>query len=164
MTVRRTLLGLLVAIAALTGCGDDEADEGESSGSSSVERGCSADPPASSEWTGTPDDVDAFNEYLADAAEPVSASPCDAASVLLHLDQPLGEGTTSDVAVDPEDSADATVTVTLDGLADDSVEAQRWTLEFAAGDGEAIELVSAEAAYRCREGRGHQDFSDELCV
>jgi hypothetical protein len=53
--------------------------------------------------------------------------------------------------------------VLLDGLGDDSVRAERWTLEFEP-DGESYLLTSAQWATRCQPGRGHQDFSPDDCV
>ena len=53
--------------------------------------------------------------------------------------------------------------MTLDGLFDDSVRAERWTLTFTP-DGDVYELTAAEWAQRCQPGRGHQAFTPEPCV
>ena len=55
------------------------------------------------------------------------------------------------------------VVVTLDGVLDDSVRAQRWMLTFTP-QGDVYELTEARLAQRCRPGRGHQGFSPEPCV
>jgi len=55
------------------------------------------------------------------------------------------------------------VTVSLDGLGDDSVRGQRVTLVFEP-NGSAWQLVSAKSEQRCWPGRGHQDYSPELCL
>ena len=58
----------------------------------------------------------------------------------------------------------ATATLILDGLFDDSVRTLRYDAELRKlGDG-SWELLSATWSQRCRQGRGHQDFSAELCV
>jgi peptidoglycan hydrolase-like protein with peptidoglycan-binding domain len=137
-------------------------------------RDCSPQVPDSSAWagdigtltdttTGTVD-VAPFNDYLESAAVPINRSPCDAARVLLHLDRPPQEGETVDVTVDPQGAANATVTVTIDGLADDSVAAVRYVLRFEDFGNDAIRLAAGSWSQRCQPGRGHQDFSTELCV
>lgn len=57
----------------------------------------------------------------------------------------------------------STVTVVRDDLEDDSVRAQRYTLEVGLGS-KGLFLGSARIDYRCQTGRGHQDFSPELCL
>jgi hypothetical protein len=59
--------------------------------------------------------------------------------------------------------ADQQVTVTLEGLADDSVAAERYVLELEEHDGH-WSLASARWEQRCQPMRGHQEFSPELCV
>ncbi len=62
----------------------------------------------------------------------------------------------------PEGGGGQTVVVTLDGIPDDSVRTERWTLGFEeAGDG-VYALTGALRELRCHEGRGHQDFAGEL--
>ncbi len=52
--------------------------------------------------------------------------------------------------------------VLLDGLPDESVQSERWRLEFeAVGDG--FRLAAANRALRCQVGRGREDFSPEPC-
>ena len=67
-------------------------------------------------------------------------------------------------AHDGDVSVDGTrVTVVRDGLEDDSVRAERFTLQLAR-EGDVWALVSARRDQRCQEGRGHQQFGPELCV
>jgi D-alanyl-D-alanine carboxypeptidase/Putative peptidoglycan binding domain len=137
-------------------------------------RECSPQVPDSSGWTG---DINAltdtttgavnvapFNDYLETASVPVNRSPCDAARVLLHLDRPRQEGETVSVVVDPVGAANATVTVTIDNLADDSIAAVRYELRFEDFGNDAIRLAAGSWSQRCQPGRGHQDFLTELCV
>jgi hypothetical protein len=156
-------LGLLLSLSACGG--DDDGDDG-------TIRACAATTPSSAAWRGNAEadratggvEVAPFNRYLEGADPEINRSPCNAARVFLHLDRPQGEGTTVDLAVEPENSAEATVTVTLDHLPDDSVAAERWILEFEPGAGDMVRLVRARVAYRCQQGRGHQDFSTRLCI
>jgi hypothetical protein len=113
--------------------------------------------------TGTVD-VAPFNDYLASASVPVNRSPCDAARVLLHLDRPRQDGETASVDVDPEGAANATVTVTIEGIADDSIAAVRYVLGFEDYGNDAIRLATGSWSQRCQPGRGHEDFTAELCV
>lgn len=57
----------------------------------------------------------------------------------------------------------ATVTVTHDGFFDDSVKASRTEAVLEWRDG-AWAVASTAATHQCWPGRGHQDFSTELCV
>jgi hypothetical protein len=137
-------------------------------------RECSSQMPDSSGWTGAIDalidtttgtvNVAPFNDHLVTASVPVNRSPCDAARVLLHLDRPRQEGETVSVAVDPEGAANATVTVTIEHLADDSIAAVRYALRFEDFGDDAIRLAAGSWSQRCQPGRGHQDFTTELCV
>ena len=58
---------------------------------------------------------------------------------------------------------EATVTLTFDGLRDDSVRSERHvvTLE---REGDSWRVVDDRVTYRCQRGRGHQSFSGELCL
>ena len=56
-----------------------------------------------------------------------------------------------------------TVTLLRDSLEDDSVRAERYLLD-RERDGDVWALNSARWEQRCHVGRGHQDFSPELCI
>ena len=71
--------------------------------------------------------------------------------------------TTIDGKASSEGTGPQTVTVTLDGLADDSVRAERWSLAFEP-DGETYRLTTALREQRCQPNRGHQTFSANDCV
>jgi len=133
---------------------------------------CSAGTPDSAAWSGelwsyvdTADgsiDVAEFNEFLAGQPAGV-AGPCDAARVLLHLDRPDPQATA--VVVDTQPVAGgAVVTVTLDGLLDDSVAAVRYIFEMTALPVAPVQITTGSWSQRCQPGRGHEDFSTELCV
>lgn len=57
----------------------------------------------------------------------------------------------------------ATATVTLTGLADDSVAAERHRLRLVQRKGKWV-VVRDRHEHKCQKGRGHQDFSKKLCV
>lgn len=56
----------------------------------------------------------------------------------------------------------AVTTVTIIGLADDSVNAERFRIEFERNEQE-WDMVSVGSQYRCQPGRGHQDWGTDLC-
>ncbi|HXG76637.1 MAG TPA: hypothetical protein VNJ53_08710 [Gaiellaceae bacterium] len=141
------LSGVLAALAA--GCGGDE---------------------ASPTWAGPPDPgadgsvaVDGYNAYLADVDEVWEGSAALVASHFLRLDERTAARTTIAGSAGPEGAGPHTVVVTLDGLLDDSVAAERWTLELAEA-GEGYELTGARRELRCQPGRGHEGFAPEPCV
>jgi hypothetical protein len=121
------------------------------------------------EWDGPPTphaagnlEVVQFNDYLADRSE-YATSPIIAASRFLRLDR-VAAGTTLITAESTEEGqGPTTVTVTLDGLGDDSVRGQRVVLVFEP-NGSQWQLVSGKSEQRCWPGRGHQDYSPELCL
>lgn len=109
--------------------------------------------------------VGEFNAYLESAEPPWDLSPLRSALEFLSLDDP-GARTTRIVmeTPSPEVGDEAVVTVTEDGLPDDSVGAVRYVLEFERQAGGGWRLLSAAWAQRCQDGRGHQDFTPELCI
>lgn len=124
----------------------------------------------SATWAGPPDPeadgtvaVDEFVAYQRDVEEPWEGSAAMAAAEFLRLDERTATTTTIEGRAGPEGTGPDTVTVTLDGLLDDSVRAERWTLAFEP-DGENYVLAQAAWAQRCQPDRGHQDFSPEPCV
>ncbi|HEY8465858.1 MAG TPA: hypothetical protein VIL04_03560 [Solirubrobacterales bacterium] len=157
----------LLATLALLGCGDDGEDEPQEP---TVQRTCSAQPPGIAGWDGVAPvdpttgeiDVSGFNAYLKSADPPISTSPCDAAHVFAAGIVEDGPEVTVNVA--PEGTPEATATIVAEGLEDDSIAAQRWTLQFAGANGDRIKVVQANTEYRCQKGRGQRNFSSELCL
>ncbi|HWQ22796.1 MAG TPA: hypothetical protein VNK94_01670 [Gaiellaceae bacterium] len=141
---------LLGAISlALTGCGGD--------GGGRV-------------WAGPPEPgadgavaVDGFAAFQDEVDEPWERSAAMAAAEFLRLDGRTVQRTTIESTAAAEGAGPQTVVVTLDGLFDDSVRAERWTLAFEQTD-DAYRLTSARRDLRCQPGRGHDDFSPEPCV
>jgi hypothetical protein len=121
-------------------------------------------------WDGPPDPspdgtvaVDEFVEHAENVDELWERSPVMAAAEFLRLDERTAARTTVEGQAGAEGSGPTTVVVTLDGLTDDSVRAERWTLSFEP-NGDVYELAGASWAQQCQPGRGHQDFSPEPCI
>ena len=143
---------VLLSALALAGCSKDGDDD------------------QAAAWAGPPEPaadgtvaVDGFQEYADGVDERWERSPAMAAAEFLRLDEQQATRTTIAGMASPEGTGPETVVVTLDGLQDDSVRAQRWTLTLTP-DGDVYELTAAEWAQRCQPGRGHQDFTPEACV
>jgi hypothetical protein len=105
--------------------------------------------------------VASFNEYLKDRDGP--ASPTQLALEFVRADRLQVALTTTQAESSPEGGGPTTVTVVLDGLADDSVRATRDVLRFTP-DGTKWRLESDVRTERCQPGRGHADFAPGGCV
>ena len=57
----------------------------------------------------------------------------------------------------------ASISITYDGLYDDSVRASRIEANLIYRDSKWL-VNSITETHQCQQGRGHQDFSEELCV
>jgi hypothetical protein len=132
--------------------------------------GCGSDVDVELVWGGPPKpgpggavSADGFATFQANVDERWEHSPAMAAGEFLRLDERKAVRTTIAANAGPEGGGPQTVVVTLDGLPDDSVQAERWTLAFEEADG-VYTLTAALREVRCREGRGHQDFSAETCI
>jgi len=122
------------------------------------------------EWAGPPRpddrgrlDLRAFDDYL-DAHPEDASAPVVAVTKFLRLDRTSAASTSIEVGTSAEGAGPATVTVTLDGLLDDSVRAQRFVLVLDQDvDGE-WRMTSGKVSQSCRPGHGHQTFSPAPCV
>jgi hypothetical protein len=155
-------LSLLVAAALLAaGCGYGDDDDDDQSAAPPTQatprvpepRGGSGSLP-----------VDEFNSFVEQSRPAFATSALRTAIEFANA----GDGTaatTSVVALQgPEGNADeASVTVTRDGLADDSVRALRYRIVLERADDRSWRLQSAQRTQRCHEGRGSQEFSTKLC-
>jgi hypothetical protein len=132
--------------------------------------GCGSDVEVELVWGGPPDagtggvvSTDGFSTYQREVDEDWERSPALAAGIFLRLDERKAVHTTIDAQAGPEGTGSQTVVVTLDGIPDDSVRAERWRLGFDE-EGDVYALNAALREVRCRAGRGHEDFSTELCA
>ncbi len=141
---------LLLAAASLTACGNDVEVE--------------------LVWGGPPDpssagvvSTEGFATYQGNVDEDWERSPAMAAAEFLRLDERTASRTTVEAKAGAEGTGPHTVTVTLDGLADDSVRAERWSLAFEQDDG-MFRLTTALREQRCQPDRGHRSFSADDCI
>ena len=132
--------------------------------------GCGSDVAVELVWGGPPEpdpggviSVDGFAGYQREVDEHWERSAAMAAAEFLRLDERTATRTTIVGKAPAEGTGPQTVVVTLDGLLDDSIRAERWTLGFAETDG-VYTLTAALWEQRCQPGRGHQDFSADDCV
>ena len=142
---------VLVVVLALAGCGNDVDVE--------------------LVWGGPPDaapggavSTAGFTEFQQQVDEDWERSPAMAAPTFLRLDERTARRITIDARSGAEGGGGQIVTVTLDGIADDSVRTERWTLGFEEAPGSVYALTGALREFRCQEGRGQQDFAGEACV
>jgi hypothetical protein len=133
--------------------------------------GCGNDVDVELVWGGPPDaesggavSTQGFSGFQQEVDEEWERSPAMAAAIFLRLDERKAVRTTIDAKAGPEGGGDQIVIVTLDGLADDSVRTERWTLGFEEAEGGVYALTGALRELRCHEGRGHQDFAGEACT
>lgn len=149
-------LALLLFAALLCGCGSSR-DESERA--AAADRSAWPGPPQASANGKLP--VADFNDYLAKRRR--DASPATLALEFVRDDQTQAARTSVDGQATAEGGGPETVTLTLDGLADDSVRTTRYVFRFERS-GEGWRLDSAVRTHRCRSGRGHEDFSARDCV
>ena len=130
--------------------------------------GCGGSGPAA-EWPGPPGPspdgtvaVGPFDDYLAEY-EDYASSPEALATEFLRLDKQSSGSTMMLVDAAGEQRERVTVSVELDGLADDSVHAVTYSMAMAK-QGSHWQLRSAVRKQRCQPDRGHQEFSAAPCV
>ena len=133
--------------------------------------GCGSDVDVELVWAGPPDaatggavSTEGFSGFQQEVDEDWERSPAMAAAVFLRLDERKAVRTTIDAKAGPEGGGGQTVVVTLDGIPDDSVRTERWTLGFEEAPDGVYALTGALRELRCHEGRGHEDFAGEVCL
>ncbi|MGH3136819.1 MAG: hypothetical protein ACRDPV_10055 [Gaiellaceae bacterium] len=132
--------------------------------------GCGSDVSVELVWGGPPEpqaggvvSVAGFAAYQQEVDEHWERSAAMSAGEFLRLDERTAGRTTIDGKASAEGTGPQTVVVTLDGLFDDSVRAERWMLGFEEEAG-VYTLTAALREQRCQPDRGHQDFSADDCV
>jgi hypothetical protein len=107
--------------------------------------------------------VEGFNQFLSRHAD-LAQSPVRATIEFVRLKDPRALTTTvREQASQLENPPDVRVTLTEDGLPDDSIRAVRYRLDFKRA-GRRWELESARRTQKCQPGRGHQRFSPKPCL
>jgi hypothetical protein len=121
-------------------------------------------------WTGPPrpDEsgniaVEGFNQFLSRHPD-LARSPVRATIEFVRLKDPTALTTTVRARASRlENPREVQVTLTEDGLPDDSIRAVRYRLDYKRAD-RRWELESARRTQRCQPGRGHQRFSPRPCL
>jgi hypothetical protein len=152
---------LLVLLSLVAGCGYGDDDEKTAPRSAAPAQAVPRLPEPEAGGTLAVED---FNEFVEDARPAFATSALRMAIEFANA----GEGTAATTSVlaneGPEGNSDeASVTVTRDGLADDSVHAIRYQIALERAKDGTWRLLSARRTQRCQPGRGHQDFSPQLC-
>ena len=160
MLRRFTPLGLLGLVLSACSAGDQREDEKPSARTDAGRRSWQGPPRASA--TGEIA-VERFDEYVRTQKPASVRSPIGAAVEFLRL-RTQARTIGVELNANPEVGRSAAVTVTLDGLLDDSVRAQRYVLAFTRRSEGTWRLSSARFSQRCQPGRGHQSFSPKLCL
>lgn len=107
--------------------------------------------------------VEGFNRFLSRHPD-LARSPVRATIEFVRLKDPSALTTTVRAEASRlENPQEVRVTLTQDGLPDDSIRAVRYVLEFKRA-GQRWELESARRTQRCQPGRGHQRFSPKPCL
>jgi hypothetical protein len=120
-------------------------------------------------WNGPPRpdengrvDVDGFNDFL-ERHDDLARSPVRATIEFVRLKDPRALTTTVRArASQLENPDEVRVTLTEDGLPDDSIRAVRWTVVYRRA-GRKWKARSARRLQRCQPGRGHQRFGPRPC-
>ena len=179
----RRLLALLAALSLLLlACGDDDGGEvgaGDDTTTSTSEPPTSlgdepddADEPGeeveperpafTEDVTVDPEtgevDIVTYQRFLAAHGAPEGGAEAAALEMLAGRSE-VEPTVTSEAA----DGGRTVISVVYEGLADDSVAAERFELVFVA-DGDALILESGSWASRCQPGRGHEEFATGLCL
>jgi hypothetical protein len=153
------LLALLLLAAGCAGYGDDDEEETREPASTQP-----APPVPQPTATGSLPVAD-FNAFL-DRTRPAFATSALRTAIEFAN---VGEGQAASTSVEVEEgvegsSGQASVTVTREGLADDSVRAVRYVVVLDRNGDGTWRVRSAKRLQRCHQGRGHQDFSPQLCT
>jgi hypothetical protein len=155
------ITALATLAAGCAGYGDDD-DEDEQNAPPPAQ----ATPPVPQPEDGTGSiPVEEFNEFV-DSSRPTFAT--SALRTAIEFTN-AGEGQATKTSVVASEGAEgnsdnASVTITREGLADDSVRAVRYLVVLDRNGDGTWRVRSAKRLQRCHEGRGHQAFSPELCT
>lgn len=107
-------------------------------------------------------DVKALNKKL-DAATSMK-TPLQVISVLVREFDEMRSRNVHIESEYVEQPDNLKIVITDDGYADDSVRGSRYKFALKKNGDGVWRVTSATKAWRCRQGRGHQDFSNKLCL
>jgi hypothetical protein len=123
------------------------------------------------EWDGLqqplPEDgtlpVDEFNAYAESVDEPWERDLAGVTDEYIGAAAADAQNRSFQATSAGEGRGSATVSLLLDGLLDDSVRSQRYDLTLSRRPDGTWQIDTAQWSQRCQQGRGHQNFSTELC-
>jgi hypothetical protein len=123
------------------------------------------------EWEGLqqplPEDgtlpVEEFNAYAESVDEPWERDLAGVTDEFIGAAAGDAQNRSFQATSSGEGSGSATVSLLLDGLLDDSVRSQRYDLTLSRRPDGTWRIDTAQWSQRCQQGRGHQNFSTELC-
>ncbi|MEV4507471.1 hypothetical protein AB0K00_00735 [Dactylosporangium sp. NPDC049525] len=156
---------LLLAIVLVAGCGDPiEQDDATRWTPPSVA-------PSGPQWTGKiaadketgAMTAPGFNALIDVEAPGWAQSPDTVVAALLDLNRGFDGPVEIYLLQEDKDSTEPVLTVTLTRLGDDSVTAIRYRITLKRADDGRFRFVSGKRTFRCRPGRGHQDFETKWC-
>jgi hypothetical protein len=161
--ITRSVVGLLAVFALAAGCGYGDDDDGDEQASPPPAQTTPPVPQPEDSTGSLP--VETFNTFVQRTQPTFARSALQTAIEFVNA----GEGqaaTTSVVASEGAEgnSDNASVMITREGLADDSVRAVRYVVILDRNGDGTWRVRSAKRLQRCHDGRGHQDFSPELCT
>ena len=158
--------GAAVALAAValaaSACASDEPAAGE--------RNRASETAPEAAWPGPPRAdrdgnvaVAGFNRFAQRQNGDWEKSPLLVAVVFTGAAEAEAGSTFASVRRPGEGGGTAVATVTLDGLLDDSVRAERYLLRLARHEDGTWRVKAATRSQQCAAGRGHASFSPEPC-
>lgn len=108
--------------------------------------------------------VDAFNAYAESIDEPWERDLTALTDAFVEAGASEATQRSFQATSSGEGGASASASLTLEGLLDDSVRAERYDLELSRRADGTWKIESASWAQRCQPGRGHQAFTPAPCL
>ncbi|MEX1104861.1 MAG: hypothetical protein WEB78_01570 [Ilumatobacteraceae bacterium] len=104
-----------------------------------------------------------FNDFIETQTPAAAGTAIDAAWMLLGGDT-AESGEAADVQEEPGTDEVTIVTVTRSNLMDDSIYATRHRFVLKRLPDALFRFIEGEWSQQCQPGRGHAEFSTELCI
>jgi hypothetical protein len=156
------LAALAIVLVLVSGCGYGDADDEETSRPAAQAQTVPRVPDPKDSSGSLP--VQDFNEFVDDTRPAFATSALRTALEFTNAGDGSSALTSVEARQGPEgNSREATVIVTREGLADDSVRALRYEILLERREDGTWRLRSARRLQRCQPERGHQAFSAQLC-
>lgn len=108
--------------------------------------------------------VEAFNAYTESIDEPWERDLTAVTYAFVEAGASEATQRSFQATSSGEGGASASASLTLEGLLDDSVRAERYDLTLSRRQDSTWQIDSASWAQRCQQGRGHQAFTPAPCL